>query len=268
VFNWNNVCLMIYLLFCSQILFAQSNDTIRTGRPGQAIGPYVVGTGFFQIQSGLDFASSEMGSIKTKSQVSNNVLRYGLTENFEVSALANIQKDSRSGVTASDSEGLSELHLGFRYNLIDHPDGWIPGFGIQTRFRTTHTNSDYRTDHLAPILVFVTNHKLTDSVAWGHNFGVAYDGITSVPRYTFVSNISFPIVGKWGSFFEVYGDVKDDYGRLFADSGLSYLINNDLQLDSFLGWGNNRGISDVFISVGVSWRIQTRSNAPHISADI
>ena len=123
----------IVLFFMSLKSYSQSNDTIRTGRPGQAIGPYVVGTGYFQIQSGLDFASSENSIDRTKSQISNNVVRYGLTENFELSALVNIQNDRHSLSSLADTSGLSEMHLGFRYNLVDHPDGWIPGFGIDTR---------------------------------------------------------------------------------------------------------------------------------------
>lgn len=243
------------------VSYSQSNNTIRTGRPGQAIGPYVVGTGYFQIQSGLDFASSESSGDMSNSQISNNVLRYGLTENFEISSLINFQKDRHSLSSISDTEGLSQMHIGFRYNLIDHPDGLIPGFGIQTRFRTTHTSSDYRTKYLAPIIVFVTNHKLSDSVAWGHNLGVSNDGIGPIPKYTFVSNLSFPIAGNWGSFIEVYGDIKDEYGRVFVDTGFSYLVNNDLQLDTFFGGGNNRGVSEFFISVGLSWRIQTRKES-------
>lgn len=264
MFRSYSIVVSVVLFFVSATSYSQSNDTIRTGRPGQAIGPYVVGTGYFQLQSGLDFASSDNSFDKTKSQISNNVVRYGLTENFELSALVNIQNDRHSLSSNADTSGLSEMHLGFRYNLIDHPDGLIPGFGIQTRFRTTHASSDYRTSHLAPIIVFVTNHKLSESLAWGHNIGVSYDGIGPISRYTFVSNLSFPVAGKWGSFFEVYGDIKDEYGRVFADTGISYLVHNDLQLDSYFGWGNNRGVSDLFISVGLSWRVQTRRE--HLAA--
>lgn len=110
-----SIIAFVVLIFVSVSSYPQSNDTIRTGRPGQAIGPYVVGTGYFQLQSELDFASSDNSFDKTKSQISNNVVPYGLTENFEISALVNVQDDRHSLSSIADTIGLSEMHLGFRY---------------------------------------------------------------------------------------------------------------------------------------------------------
>lgn len=43
----------------STFLSAQFNPTIRTGRPGQSIGPYTVGREVFQVQTGMGYKQGE-----------------------------------------------------------------------------------------------------------------------------------------------------------------------------------------------------------------
>jgi hypothetical protein len=246
-----------FILFSATCL-AQSNPTIRTGRPGQSIGPYVVGTDYFQVQSGVDQAWSR-GDSKTNTTVINNVLRYGLSESFEVSSVINLQQDSFPESQTAEKSGVSDFQLGFRFNLIEKPEGIIPGVGIQTRFKFTQVDSDYRADHMAPIFTFVTNHNLTRDVAWVHNIGVSYDGFTTIPKYILISNVSFPLTGNWGSFVEVYSNSQESIVSVFADAGLAYLYNKDLQYDLSFGGGENHGISESFVSVGISWRSKTRN---------
>lgn len=253
---------MIHFLYFSSFLlialthskcYGQTNQSIRTGRPGQAIGPYVVGTGYFQVQSGVD-QSWTNGDSKQQTQLNNNVLRLGVDEKFEVSSVINLQKDKITKPSEQEASGFSEFQLGFRYNLSEEPRGLIPGFGIQTRFKLTNVDSDYQSKQMAPVITFVTHHKLTDSMALGNNFGVSYDGSSTIPKYFFVTNLSFPLFGPWSSFIEVYGNSKDSIAAVYVDTGLAYAVNNDLQLDTYAGGGNNHGISEFFISLGLSWR--------------
>ena len=248
----------VFLLLLPCLCFAQSNSTIRTGRPGQSIGPYVVGTDYFQVQSGVDRAITRADS-KTNTTLLNNVLRYGLNESFEVSSVITLQEDSFPGSQVGDKSGVSDFQLGFRFNLIGKPNGMIPGVGIQTRFKLTQVDSDYRSDHMAPIFTFVTNHSLSSEVAWVHNVGVSYDGVTTIPKYFLISNVSFPLSGNWGSFVEVFGNSQESVVAVYADTGLAYLYNKDLQFDFSLGGGENHGISESFVSLGLSWRTKTRN---------
>ena len=58
---------MAFLCFYLPSL-AQSHDKIRSGRPGQSINSYVVGTGYLQIESGIDIAFSDAGADTTTKQ--------------------------------------------------------------------------------------------------------------------------------------------------------------------------------------------------------
>lgn len=259
--------LITSFLICYQMgAFSQTHSSIRTGRPGQAIGPYVVGTDYLQIQSGYDHAWQN-GNIKSQTVLQNNVIRYGVDERFELSSVVSWQHDSISAPAQENKEGISDFQLGFRYNINDRPDGIIPGFGIQTRFKLINISSDYRSENIAPVIVFVSNHNLTDTLALGTNLGVTYSGNDTEPKYTFVSNLSFPIAERWNSFFEIYGNAQNAVASVFGDTGLAYLFSNDLQLDGYLGGGNNHGVSEFFLSVGFSWRLKDFGHRRAITQD-
>lgn len=244
-----------FLISYQLCAFSQTHSSIRTGRPGQAIGPYVVGTDYLQIQSGYDHAWQN-GDTKLQTALQNNVIRYGADERFELSSVVSWQHDSISAPAQENKEGISDFQLGFRYNINDRPDGIIPGFGVQTRFKLTNIASDYRSENLAPVIIFVANHNLIDTLALGTNLGITYSGNDTEPKYTFVSNLSFPIAERWSSFFEIYGNSQNAVASVYADTGLAYLYSNDLQIDGYLGGGKNHGVSEFFLSVGFSWRFK------------
>lgn len=237
-------------IFCFSA-FAQTHETIRSARPGQSIGPYAVGTGYLQIQQGADLLSSSGTSVDTDTTNSNTVFRLGLSEHFELSTLFVYQDDSGHLI---DQSGVSQFHLGFRYTLIDHPDGWLPGLGLQTRFKLDSVSSEYQSDAVAPIITLIMQHRLSDSVSLLHNIGVNYSGNGDRPLHFWTSNLSISLTESWGTFLEAYGNETLNGDQAYINTGLSYLLNKDLQLDAFTGWGNNNGVTEHLISLGVSWR--------------
>ncbi len=96
-----------FLLILSNFCFGQFNETIRTGRPGQAIGAFTVGKNVLQFQQGLDYYSTAEIN-PPKEFVFNNVVRYEISETVELSALVDYQyKESGFGTTARTLEGIS-----------------------------------------------------------------------------------------------------------------------------------------------------------------
>lgn len=234
---------------------AQTASTIRSGRPGQAIGANVVGTNILQIQSGLDFAQTDRPQRKDETTLLNNVIRFGLNETTELSAVLNYQRDKQTKPTHQTQNGLSDVQLGFRVNLIDQAQGWLPALGVQTRFRLKSVSADYKPDHVAPLFLIATSHTLSEKLSWGHNLGALYDGTSPAPTYLLVSNLSYSLSDRWSAFIEPYAKMNLGKVSLYADTGLAYLLNKDLQLDLSIGHGDNRDIKETFVSLGVSWRM-------------
>ncbi len=254
------IAFFLLLLLSVQSAFGQYNETIRSGRPGQSIGPFTVGKGILQIQSGVDFYGSENKDFGVSGSgfVHNTVVRYGIFERFEISGLVDYRNEKfKATGSETDAGGLSALDLGGRYEFLEGK-GAIPTIGFQMRVRLPVLSEDYQIDNIAPRFLFVTGQKLSDTFTLTTNWGGSWNGVNSVGTAVYVINLSFPLTDKLGGFVENYGDITDgDFDSRF-DAGLAYLSNNDLQWDILGGLGNNDGVSDYFVSVGVSWRTKLK----------
>ena len=252
------------LLVCATLFFntsyAQYGETIRSGRPGQSIGPFTVGKNILQIQSGMDvfgFKNDNIG-FSGNGYLNNTVVRYGILERLEISALIDYRVDNiKAGGLETETSGLSAFDIGGRYQVFAGK-GAIPNIGFQMRVRLPVLSEDYKIDHVAPRFILVTGQKLSETFTLTTNWGGSWNGNNSMGTAFYIVNLSFPIVGKLGGFVENYGDITDgDFDSRF-DAGLAYLSNKDLQWDILGGLGKNDGVSDYFVSVGVSWRTKRK----------
>lgn len=243
------------LFFGHHNSLAQFYETIRTGRPGQTIGAFTVGQGILQVQSGFDYHTSTASATNfTESFLNNTVFRYGLTEPFEVSAMVEyITERITQDNVKSETNGLDALDIGMRYHIYTGK-GLIPNVGFQLRARLPFLGEDYAIKDLAPRFILVTSQKLSDTFTLITNWGATWNGNDSTPTGTYAINLSFPFNEVLGAFVETYGGVQKGTGTINLDSGMAWLINPDLQLDLYSGYGNDQGIKDFFVSMGVSWR--------------
>jgi len=243
------------LLVASQAVQGQYNESIRTGRPGQAIGAFTVGKNILQFQQGFDFGSFTNPLYTPFGLSSNNVVRFGILEAFEISALVDFQHDRRNydNITYSES-GLSNLHLGFRAH-INRQNGWIPSTAVQLRLKMTCLSEEYRINYIAPVMVLVAGWGLPENMSITTNWILSYSGYDPVPTGKYVLNFAFPVYKNLSGFVENYGQVREDVFQTRFDGGLAYLVNNNFQLDISAGYGSNQGVQDYFVSTGISWRI-------------
>lgn len=234
---------------------AQFNETIRTGRPGQAIGAFTVGQGIFQVQSGFDYFSSKIDDSNYREGFLNNtVMRFGLTEPFEISALIQYNTETiKENDVERKANGLSALDVGMRYHIYTGK-GLIPNIGFQYRTRLPVLADEYQIKDLAPRFIVVTSQKLSETFTLITNWGAAWNGNDSAPRGTYVVNLSFPFNDNFGAFVETFGGLQQESSTINFDTGFAWLITNDLQLDVYGGYGKNYDVHDYFMSIGVSWR--------------
>lgn len=265
--NWNGIHLcqisaqkaafLIFLLVAwAYEAKSQFNETIRTGRPGQAIGAFTVGKGIFQVQSGFDYFRSANNDIGFKSEgfLNNTVVRFGLTDPFEVSALFEYKTESvRYGGEDESQQGLSAMDVGMRYHIFTG-DGLIPNVGFQIRFRLPMLSEPYEIKDVAPRFIFATSQTLGKHFTLITNLGASWNGNNSAPTGIYIINLSFPFSKSLGSYIETYGSVHRGVFTIKFDSGIAWLLNENLQLDLHGGVSENHGVSEQFLSVGVSAR--------------
>jgi len=238
-------------------LFAQYGESIRTGRPGQAIGAYSVGKNVFQVQSGLTYNMVDLKSgTEINSFTHSTVLRLGIIEKLEVSGVINWQKDRISNQEQVEKfGGISNTQIGARYNITEN-QGAIPAIAVQGRLLLDAQSKDYKRDKFGSKFVLATGNKVNDWLSIVTNFGIVWSGYNQDPTSLYILNFSFGLTEKVGAFAEMYGSF-DDANPNF-DGGISYLINNDLQLDLSAGWDSNPNISSWFVDGGVSYRLDWR----------
>ena len=254
--------LVITLLSCAFISKAQYNETIRTARPGQAFGPFTTGKKVFQIQTGVTYSGygfdrSDDGGNATDWLMA---LRYGLWERFEIRSAFNYNRfTSTIGENEFSDNGLSAWIVGVRYNLRDgHGKGM--NLGVQLDTRLNAVSEAYRPGTTEPRIMLLHSQKLSNTFALTTNWAVRWEGEDHNAAGFYVVNVSFPLSQKFGSFIENYGSISDGDWDNRWDTGLSYLVNNDFQLDMSFGYGKNDGVSDYFIDAGISWRTDLYKN--------
>ena len=90
------------------------------------------------------------------------------------------------------------------------------------------------------------SHKNNSQIGYnlGYNKYNNYDG-------QFVYTLAYGMsLGSFGVFFELFGDESSSHSQLNFDSGITYLIDSDKQLDLSIGRGLNNEM--FYVSAGFS----------------
>jgi hypothetical protein len=253
----------VVLNFISFATLAQYNETIRADRPGQALSAFTVGRGIFQVQCGFDYFGSHDALNKTTGVLNNTVIRYGITEHFEINSQFEYkgQRITQNKDTSRNTQrGVSATDLGIRYHIYEGK-GPVPSVGFQFGTRLPVLGTDYKIKDLAPRFLIITSQQFSEKFSVNTVWGTAWNGNNSVPKYNYVINLSLSLSDRLGVFVENYGSVEAGVFTTYFDGGISWLLTSDLQLGLNGGLGSNLGVNNYFISAGVSWRTKRRADA-------
>ena len=182
-------------------------------------------------------------------------MRLGLTETFELrGAFGWLNSNQASDENIS---GLSFLDIGFRYNVFNG-SGSQPSVGIQTEFQLNTFDQSFGADEVAPRVLLLYTQPLNDRLSLSAVKGISWDGIRTAPSGVYTLNLGIALTGKLSTFLETYGNYDAEDFDIFFDTGLAYIMNDDLQLDLTLSYGLNDEIISWFTDVGLSWRFNWR----------
>jgi hypothetical protein len=245
----------------AQIIFGQDNETLRTARPGQAVGPFTTGQYIFQAQSGLTYGGHDLkGSNETGNRtVFGLSTRYGILEDLEIRTAIRWRSDrvNLQNRLETKTSGSGFWKVGVRYNIVN-ASGYKPSFGIQTDFKLNWVDQVYQAQEIAPRFMLIHGQKLSDIFSLTTNWAVAWNGNDNVTKGLYALNIAFPLSDKLGGFIENYGELINGNLDTRWDTGIGYSVGTDLQLDVSAGFGNNTGMDDWFVDTGISWRIKVK----------
>ncbi len=252
-------CFIFLGLFLSLETFGQFNETIQSGRPGQAIIPFTVGANVFQMQNGFDYNNHSDGDYTFQLNDFNSVLRFGATEKFELGLGLNYYTEkSEVGSFSKTANGLSSFSIRMKSNIYVGK-GLVPSIGYQLNLGLPYVSDIYKSKNLAPKITIVTGQSLTPSLGFTTNFGFRWDGNTTSPSAFYILNLGYAINDKWAVFIENYGTENNNKIDSKFDGGVAFLANKNLQFDLFGGYDQSENdFNDWFVSVGFSWRIKAK----------
>lgn len=251
--------LLIILLSGSYIsLFGQYSKTIATARPGAANGAGTVGKGVLQFQAGMQFDNvrdiRDSSSWSTDNVSENLVVRFGIRERFEVSAVINHINSTE--YLGEGNESVSRK--GFNTSLIRARTKVNENMAFQVGIETKLRGKDYPINYIAPRFRLMYNTELGENANLTTNLGGVWNGVDSKPTGFYVFSLSFPLTNKLSLIAESYGDFIRERINNYFDIGLGYNINKDILIDLNGGWGENFPYKSYFLTAGVSYRIITK----------
>lgn len=256
------LCLSTGILFSQEEVQTDSAEPLVTDRPDATEASSTVGKGVLQIETGGLYESYEDQSVKSENYTYNTTLvRYGILDNLEL----RLGWDFVEGVTKVNGKklddvnsGFSPLLLGVKIDIAEEKNGMpeialighvFPLFSASQDFRPESTGVDFR---------FSFSHTLSESSSIAYNLGGEWGNDSPEAAAIYTIAYGYSITDKLGMYAELYGDLPEDSSaNHYWDAGLTFLVSNDLQLDSYFGTSITEG-QDLLIGLGASFRIPSK----------
>ena len=231
---------------------AQSPELV-TDRPDQTESATVVPRGLLQVETGYLFTRE--GGVDSHA-APGTLFRIGLGGRTEL-------RLGHAGVMGTEGRrGAGDSELGAKVNLIPRAVGWRPELAILGGLSLPTGDSRFSSDGADPSFLVAFAHELAPRLALGYNAGAAWESSADHPdRDAFVVYslaLGVGLTDGLGAFFEVFGDrqVTGPVGSsVSADTGLTFLLTDVLQLDISVGRRLRGPADDLFVGAGLSLRM-------------
>ncbi|MEQ8926582.1 MAG: transporter [Fulvivirga sp.] len=246
--------ILLTLLFITIFFSAQGQETIFTDRPNVTDAVNVLNKGTIQFEVGyLNTTIGDGASEVTFSTIPNFSFKYGLTDKIELRLLTNYAVLDEPG--QDNTSGLTPITFSPKFFIVEQ-DGIIPKTSLATAITFPDTGEEaFQVEDLNynfRVLFEYQFNKLT----WTNSVGFDFiDNDDSVLGYTTV--LGYPITDKLGSFVELYGFGESDNNQdaQNLDFGLTYLVNNDLQVDVIYGFNIDDNEDTTIFGFGFGYKI-------------
>lgn len=225
-------------------------QTIVTDRPDQTESSTTIPFKSLQIESGILVGNYGGGDLK-QLLIPSTLLRYGLSKNVELrfgQQFENLKND----LTSESDFGISDLEIGAKIQLFKKEDVNTEIAFLSHLILPTGSNG-LTNDKFGTINKLAISHTLNDKLGLGYNVG--YDNMgEGKGDFTYSAALGIGLGEKFGTYVELYGEYAEfsNWGSNF-DSGLTYLVRDNLQLDASFGLGLNHKMH--YFSLGFSWNI-------------
>ncbi|MBI3525531.1 MAG: transporter [Betaproteobacteria bacterium] len=238
-------------------------DDINTDRPGIADGSAVVGSGRFQVETGVQQEWRDSLGEKTRTLFAPTLLRLGLGENWEMRIEGNVRTSERvtaADGTSSKSSGDAPVSIGAKYHFAA-AEGAQPSLGVIARIFPRSGSGNFRTLHATGDVRLAADWDFAPDWSLNPNIGLArYEDDTNrvFSAKLFAVTLSYNVSNKLYIFLDGAAQTPEQSnGKTMTqyDTGFAYQMTPDTQLDVSVGFkGRGDTPANQFIGAGVSVR--------------
>ena len=239
---------------------------LTTDRPDQTESAETVFPGGIQIEIGWTHAENDDDGLDLATDAfPQTLIRYGLLERFELRFGFDgyVWQDLDDAADGSlDDEGAGDMEVGFKYKLWDE-QGCAPQTALLVGTTLPTGEAGFSSERLDPSVRLACAHTLSETFSLGYNLAGIWEtnedetgdrDTTASVAYSAVLGIA--LTDRAGTFLEFFGSLPTDEGKPAnsIDTGLTYLVTENLQLDVLGGVGLSDDAEDWFIGAGVVYR--------------
>lgn len=259
--------LLASLLIAAVSPVAADDNELITDRPDQTESTAIVGRGVVQIETGALLERDESDILVEEStQLAGTLVRWGLSERFElrIGFAGFLKQDTETPFGRSRDEGLGDAELGFKLRLRDG-NGKSPALALIAATSLPVGEDGFTSDRFDPIVRLSVSHDFASGAGFGWNLGYRRESTPGFfdtehqDFFFYTASLALPAGDRWGTFFELFGDLAtggDGEDAHSFDTGITFLLTDDVQLDTFAGVGITDEAPDTFFGVGISWRLR------------
>jgi len=249
---------------------APIDEPLITDRPDFTESTEAVPWGRFQLEAGYTFTYDREGSNRLRDHtLPEFLLRVGIVEDFELRlgwagysfTEEHFAEQTAGGRTVGRddwSQGANDFEVGFKLKIAEQ-DGILPHLAILGGMSVPTGSANVSSGDVEPSLGLLWAYDLTDEIA------LAGQGIIATPTEDgdrFVQSAASVSLGvalteRWGAYVEYFGfypNADNSDSAHTINGGVTYLVDNNFQIDLRAGFGLNEEADDFFTGVGFAWR--------------
>lgn len=241
---------------------------MSTDRPDKTESPYTVDAGHIQVETSiLDYTNDQHNSEGSQEEIEavgimDTNLKLGLTNNSDIQWVFTpyTYEKTRNETKKNVKQGFNDMQLRLKVNLWGNDEG-TTALALMpfVKFPTNEDdlgNDAYEGGLIVPLGVSLPNDWNMGLMA---EFDFNENTLDGDYHTEYIQSITFShaIIGNLNGYIEFFSNVSAEEGSEWVatiDGGLTYALNQDIQLDAGVNLGVTRAADDINPFVGLSMR--------------
>ena len=237
-------------------------DPIATDRPDFTESSTTVGAGVAQIEAGYTYTRRSNEQLRSHAW-GEPLLRVGVVADWiELrAALAPTSEIANIVGNGLKESGVEDLYLGVKIGLTAQ-SSWLPELSVVPQMTFPTGNTHFTSGRTLPGCNLIYGWDITESLSstGSTQFNFAVNGNDTYVEWAQSWTLGLALTDTVGCYSEWFAIIPNGSFSMateqYLDGGLTWRLNDDIQLDARVGTGLNDAAADFFGGIGLSMRFR------------